>query len=269
MSYHHRCAFACTLVFAFALVSLPASGQVIRSFLTTQMDLERDLLADDLRQYGVNRTARQDAATTLEESLVRIDEALDDGVVTLGQLEILEGEVQSQEERVAVLQRQGTELRQRIFDRLRRTALLGERIDALRSTTRLRLDPVSGAWEMEVHPGNQLVRLQLSLNGTLLNGTFLYLDGSATGSVRGIFTGDKITLERIHARRGFDSVWEGEVDPVRRELRGRWTATDLSGGGPGGGTWSARKIDDDEDSEDEDEADEGTLDGTPQGGGNP
>jgi hypothetical protein len=266
---HHRLALAFTLLFLLLLAPLPAAAQEVYAFLITQMDLERDLLAEDLRQYAANRTARQEAATTVEASLVGIDEALENGLVTLGQLEVLENEVQTQEERLTVLQRQGTELRQRIFDRLRRTALLGERIDALRRTTRLQLDPVSGVWEMDVLPGHQLARLHLNLTGTVLNGTYVYLDGSATGSVRGIFAGDKITLERIDARRGFDSVWEGEIDPVRRELRGRWTATDLSGGGPGGGTWSARKLDDEELDEDGQGTDESAPDEASQGGDNP
>jgi hypothetical protein len=103
------------------------------------------------------------------------------------------------------------------------------------------VDPLSGRWELEVGPDDVEGILTLQLNGTLVSGTYTMEDGSS-GSMRGTYSGGRLRLERVDSRRGFDSVWEGEVDAARRTFRGTWVAMELSSGGPVRGTFRGEKI---------------------------
>jgi hypothetical protein len=65
--------------------------------------------------------------------------------------------------------------------------------------------------------------------------------GSGAGSFRGTYADNHLRLERVDARRGFDSVFLGTVDPATGRLSGTWSANDLASGQPARGDWSANR----------------------------
>lgn len=103
-------------------------------------------------------------------------------------------------------------------------------------------DPLTGTWRVVIEPGGQDGVLYLSLNGTLVEGTYR-LSGGWTGSMRGTLVAGKVRLERVDAQVGFSAIFYGrvrtDIDPPR--LEGRWEATQLATGLPSGGTWIAEK----------------------------
>ncbi len=74
------------------------------------------------------------------------------------------------------------------------------------------------------------------------------LDGGFRGSVRGTFVGDKLSLDRIDAERGFDAKFYGRVTAgAARRIGGTWEGTVIAPApGPSGGTWSAQPAREDE-----------------------
>ena len=222
-----------------------ATAQDLLTVLLTEQELERQLLADDLGLYAAARESQQNADTELEERLLAVDEAIETQEVSLGQLETLEQAVGTARQAAAAAHANGERLRGRILERLRRMALLEDRVELLQRQTGVRLDPVSGRWRIQVLPQRLTGELDLRLTGTLVSGFYHLEDRSgaaSSGSVRGTYAGGELRFERIDARAGFDSTWTGELDPVRREIRGRWIATDISSGGPASGAWSAVRI---------------------------
>jgi hypothetical protein len=61
-----------------------------------------------------------------------------------------------------------------------------------------------------------------------------------TGSVRGTYVGDRLRFDRVDSRLGFSAVFYGRL-LSDGTIAGTWEATDLGGGGPSSGTWSAVK----------------------------
>ncbi len=103
-----------------------------------------------------------------------------------------------------------------------------------------REDLLSGDWKLRIDPGEQEGDLHLSLDGTLVSGDYA-LEGGFTGSVRGTLVTDRLKFDRVDSRLGLSAVFYGRVSRDGTALSGTWEATDLSGGAPSSGTWSARK----------------------------
>lgn len=101
-------------------------------------------------------------------------------------------------------------------------------------------DPVSGEWRIRIDPGVQEGELQLSLDGTLVGGTYT-LQGGLSGSVRGTFVGDRLKFDRVDSRLGFIATYYGRLMPDGVTLTGTWQGTELANAGPTSGTWSAVK----------------------------
>jgi hypothetical protein len=202
------------------------------SLIQTELRLERRLLVLDLLSYSEARERDRRARHGLEEVLGRLDQALAGDAVTLGGLEALQDDLDAARAAVRITeQRLGTQL-ERIQERLRRIGLLegetGARVQAA--------DPVTGRWRVTVFPQNLTATFDLRLNGTVVSGSYRFESGSA-GSFRGTFAGGNLRLERIDARGGFDSVWEGTVAGGR--IAGTWTGNELVTGQPNRGDWTA------------------------------
>ncbi|MEM9292349.1 MAG: hypothetical protein AAGD01_11765 [Acidobacteriota bacterium] len=239
--FHRALPLLAALLLLGGLNPAALEAQGLLSLTRAELDLERRLMAEDLRLYAASRGEVEEAASALTAALTAFDEQIDSREVSVLQLELLESRAaRAQVEHEAALDG-ATRIRHRLVDRLRRTALLAERIEALGGDDVLRQDPISGAWDLEVDPGGVEGRLELSANGTLISGTYQLEDGS-NGSVSGTYAGGRLSLERVDSRTGFDSLWTGEVDLARREISGRWIATELAAGEPTAGNWRARKI---------------------------
>ena len=129
----------------------------------------------------------------------------------------------------------------------RRAAALREEIAKRREGLRVTSDPVTGRWDVTISPGNRRGTLRLALDGTIVSGDYV-LDGGFRGSVRGTFVGDRLSLDRIDAERGFDAKFYGRVTTgAARRIGGTWEATMIAPAtGPSGGTWSAQPAREDE-----------------------
>lgn len=264
------------LCLAGVALTLPqaARAQDMTAFLTMELEIERQLLADDLRLYSQARQRQIGERERVEELLVEVDQQIETGTVILGDLENRERQIVTAEETLAATSREAERLRLRIYDRLRRTGLLEEALDT-QTGPDLRLDPLTGRWRVEIDPGNVEGVFTLRLDGTVVRGSYSIEDGGAggsllpgtlpptsgafvvpatstsRGSLRGTYAGGVLRLERVDTLRGLHSTFEGVLDPVRRQLRGSWTAVELSAGGPGGGDWTAEKINPEDESDDD------------------
>ncbi len=101
-------------------------------------------------------------------------------------------------------------------------------------------DALSGEWRIRVDPGEQEGEVRLFLDGTLVSGDYS-LQGGFTGSFRGTLVGDRLRLERIDSRLGFNSVFYGKLNREAQSMSGTWEATDLSAGSVTSGSWTAKK----------------------------
>jgi hypothetical protein len=60
--------------------------------------------------------------------------------------------------------------------------------------------------------------------------------------------GDRVSIQRIDAERGFDATFYGRVQSQQKRITGTWEATAIAPAvGPVAGTWSATLLPDEED----------------------
>ena len=207
----------------------PASVQI-----DTDLRLERKLLSLDLAAYREARTVEQRAWELRTQVAGRLDQALAGASMSLGTLEGLHLEHASAKAATQIAADRVEWQLQRIQDRLRRIGFLEGELGQPAPAR----DPVSGVWQVSILPQNQTGTFQIDVNGTLVTGSYT-LSGGVSGSFRGTYSENRLRLERIDSRRGFDSVFLGSVDPATGRLGGSWTANDLASGQPASGTWSA------------------------------
>ncbi|MCB1037374.1 MAG: hypothetical protein KDD47_26320 [Acidobacteria bacterium] len=207
-----------------------------------QLEMERELLAEQLRLFADARRQQQLALSRFQTALEGVDSAIEGRQVSVQGLEELERAVEEAEVELTAANRRATRWRQHLQDSLRRTALLENRAEALSRGPGVRVDPLSGRWRLEIEPDAQKGVLDLRFSANLITGFYALEDGSSA-SLRGTYSGGTLRLERVDALKGFDAVWQGEVDLASRTITGTWTATELSSGGPVQGTWRAVKTD--------------------------
>jgi len=152
--------------------------------------------------------------------------------VALGTLEALQDDLDVSRAAARIAEERLAAQLSRIQERLRRIGLL----DGEAGRPAQLADPITGRWRVTVLPQNVTVTFDLRLNGTVVGGSYQAAAGSA-GSFRGTFTGDKLRLERIDPRGGFDSVWEGTV--AGGQIAGTWMSNELVTGQPNRGGWTA------------------------------
>jgi len=232
-----------------ALVPMESPGATtVAQMLRAEISLQREAIQGLVRKL-------EESQTLLESSWSRVDRlALD--LVRAQQ----EGEdAESLASRDADLRDAEGELMMRLFacQRIRasletarsRIASLEREIKKLEAGGRDEEDPISGRWKLVVDPGGLDGEMELTLNGTLISGTY-HLRGGWFGSFRGTLVSGRVRLERVDSRLGYASVFYGELtkdDPPR--LQGTWEGTHLSAGQPSAGTWVAEKIEETKDSE--------------------
>ena len=106
--------------------------------------------------------------------------------------------------------------------------------------------PLTGAWQFSVEPDQEGLAY-IQQQGTLVSGTYA-LSGGFSGSFRGTFVAGKVRLERIDSQFGFAAIYYGRLVGRGRNarLQGNWEATQLASGLPSRGTWTARRVVDEE-----------------------
>lgn len=216
----------------------PSSPAAATSQIETELRLERKLLALDLAAYREARGVEQRTRDQVTQVAGRLDQALGGDSLSLGTLETAHLELSSARAAAQIAADRVEWQIQRIEDRLRRIGFLEGEAGGLAAAAPR--DPLTGRWNVTLLPQNQTGTFDLTLNGTLVSGSYT-LSGSASGSFRGTYADNHLRLERIDARRGFDSVYLGTVDPATGRLSGTWTANDLASGQPARGDWSATR----------------------------
>ncbi len=108
-------------------------------------------------------------------------------------------------------------------------------------------DFISGVWNLVMEPGGQRGLMSLTLDGTLIQGTY-DLEGGWAGSMRGTLVGGRVRMERIDSQIGFVAIFYGalRVEGTTIRLEGKWEATQLATGMPSAGGWVATKVEADD-----------------------
>lgn len=234
------------LITAWVGAQEPVSPQSAASAqIATDLRLERKLLALDLSAYREARTVEQRTRDQVAQATARLDQALTGDSIALGTLESVHLEVSSARAASQIAADRVEWQLQRIEDRLRRIGFLESESGARAAEApRDPRDPLTGRWSVVVLPQNQTGTFDLALNGTLVSGIYTLSGGNlptSAGSFRGTYSDNRLRLERVDARRGFDSVFLGSVDPATGRLSGTWSANDLASGQPARGDWSATR----------------------------
>jgi hypothetical protein len=133
-------------------------------------------------------------------------------------------------------------LSERVVDRRRSVSLLEAETQVKRSG-----DLLNGRWSVVVDPGEQKGVFRLTLQGALVSGEYT-LEGGSTGSLRGTLISDRVKLERVDSKVGFNAVFYGRLSQDGREIAGNWVATTFGTGEAGSGRWKAVREEEKEDS---------------------
>ncbi len=230
-----------TVLLALAAAVTAADAQSVIQLLEANRRIESRLLDDELKRYEATRLREQEAHQALRAQSDRLDQAIRVTRPPMEELERLESEVGKARETAFAVSRELSDLRRALYGRMARLAELDNEIRRAQGRLLVPTSQLDGFWNIEFQPTGEVGLLELRVQGTLITGTYR-LSGRRNGSVRGTLANNEVELERIDNMNGFDSVLEGSYNPATRQIRGGWTAVDVSGGRQGGGTWRARKL---------------------------
>lgn len=227
-------------VVGLCFLAAPVFGQTVVRHLEVEAELAEKQAASLLERYRAAR-GREEAARAREaEAAGELDARLARETVSVDELEALERDLGEARAAAEAASAQAAQLRRQLFELRRRQALLASELDRLRGGPADLPDPLTGAWNLALQPGDHRGLLDLSLDGTILSGT-LGLDDGSFGSVRGSLTRGAVRLERLSAEGGLDLVLEGRLDPSSGTLSGTWRPLVLGRGEGPGGTWRATR----------------------------
>ena len=246
-----RRALVAAMTFAmFANAAPPApsrTGDPVLDVLLLTLDMEKKRAAEDVEEFDRASERLLRAEADLSAAVARLGRLVRDGNAERATLDAAGDAVEEARARTQVQQDRRRVFAESLAEHGRRTASLREEIARRREGIRAPTDPVTGRWEVIINPGNRRGTLRLALDGTIVSGDYV-LDGGFRGSVRGTFVGDRLTLDRIDAERGFDAKFYGRVTSgAARRIGGTWEGTVIAPApGPSGGTWSAQPAREDE-----------------------
>ena len=229
------------LILATAVPSAHAALPLAQA-LSEEARVEQKVLADALGELQQSEEQLQGAWVRVDRQTSDLLRAQEQGE-SLDSLRLREADLRAAEAELMMHIRHSQHLRRELIaSRLRIDELMAE-VERLESTVGSSEDPISGPWRLVVEPGGQEGYMSLSLDGTLVQGTY-QLEGGWTGSLRGTLVAGKLRLERIDSQIGFASVFyarlTGEGEDAR--LEGTWDATQLATGMPSSGSWLAERV---------------------------
>lgn len=202
--------------------------------LQSDLQLERKLLALDLVGYREARTREQTTLQSVNQAMQSLDQALAGDSLALGTLETLFDNLSAARAASQIAAERVDWQIQRLQDRMRRISFL----EGEAGGRSLRNESVAGRWTVQILPQNLTGTFDLRLDGAVVSGTYT-VQGGASGSLRGTSVDNRLRLERIDSKGGFDSVFLGTFDPATQRITGSWTANELASGQPSRGDWSA------------------------------
>jgi len=216
-----------------------AAAQTVARHLEVEADLAEKEAAALAARYEEARAREEAARARVDEAAGELDARLAQAATPLDQLQALERRLTEARAAEAAAETEARDLRGRLLDLRRRQEILAAELRRTRGAPADLPDPITGAWNLALEPGERRGLLDLSLDGTTVSGT-LGLDDGSFGSVRGIFAAGALRLERVSAEGGLDMVLEGRFRD-NGTLQGTWRPLVLGRGEPPGGTWTARK----------------------------
>lgn len=233
---------------SFAVAALCLAGAAAAQTVVRHLEVEADLAAKEaaslVRAYEGARAREEAARGRVDGAAGELDAGLARDTTPLDQLRALERRLTEARAAEEAAETEARDLRNRLLELRRRQEILAAEIRRTRGAPADLPDPVTGAWNLALEPGERRGLLDLTLDGTSVSGT-LGLDDGSFGSVRGSFTSGAIRLERVSAEGGLDMVLEGRLRE-NGTLQGTWRPLVLGRGEPPGGTWSARKAPEEE-----------------------
>lgn len=227
-----------------AMAPVASASQPLADGLREQIAIHRELMRLDMLEF-------EDQRARLQEAWVRVERGSADLMAAQQQGESLDSLSLRDED----LRQAEAELMMELFasQRLRRALLESQAMIAATEAEIRRLagevgpegDPITGTWRLVLEPGGQEGLMFLSLDGTLIQGTYR-LSGDWSGSLRGTFVAGKVRLERVDSQLGFAAIMYGRLSDrdSSGRMEGSWEATQLSSGLPSGGNWVAEREDD-------------------------
>lgn len=231
------------LFLSLALAALGLAGAAAAQTLVRHLEVEADLAGKEAaslaRRYEEARAREEAARARVDEAAGELDARLAQAATPLDQLQILERRLTEARAAEEAAGTEARDLRSRLLDLRRRQEILAAELRRTRGAPADLPDPLTGAWNLALEPGERRGLLDLTLDGTSVSGT-LGLDDGSFGSVRGNFTSGAVRLERVSAEGGLDMVLEGRLRE-NGSLQGTWRPLVLGRGEGGGGTWTARK----------------------------
>lgn len=226
-----------------ACTGVPVAAQTV----VRQLELEQRLAE---RQMASLRSRYQDARAREVAARARVEELAGDLDRRLGsegagadELEELERGLGEARARAEAAGDAAAGLRRELLELVRRGEIVEAELRRVRGAPADLPDPLTGAWNLTLQPGDHRGLLDLTLDGTQVSGT-LGLDDGSFGSVRGTLADGALRLERVSAEGGLDMVLEGRLDGTDGSLAGTWRPLVLGRGEPPGGTWEATPGDD-------------------------
>jgi hypothetical protein len=228
-----------------ALVALLVSGAIPGD---TAADAARAELIRERRLLSADNGRLAEVTRRLEAALADLATAcrsVSDAARTAeGSDEIIRREeaLSAAEQDVRALLDRRRLLAERVVDRRRRVVMLESETQARKPG-----DQLNGRWSVVVQPGEQRGVFRLSLQGTIVSGEYV-LEGGATGSLRGTFVNERVRLERVDSKLGFNAIFYGKLSLDGREISGTWEATTFGTGEVGGGLWRAVREEEKEES---------------------
>lgn len=204
------------------------------------LEVEKTLLAEDRNRHDALVARRLEATTKAASVQAKLDAALQQEAKAYSEVEALMREVEQAERERADRLAEERALVERIRERMRKIALLEERLVDFQARAGEAAGPLSGTWEIVVMPSGQKGAFVLDQSGTIVNGTYT-LDGGWSGSLQGTLVNRKVYLDRIDSKLGRWGKFEGWLAADGVRIRGSWTALDLGAQGGAEGQWVATR----------------------------
>ncbi len=246
------------------LMETPAVAQKPAASLRAELEIEVRLLEQARDRYREARSAERDAVRGYEELGRRQDTSLDRLLQqTLGgeqnassssdessrqaeptlmlPLRAAERELAGARETALALARDSAHLRRDLIARATRIDELRSAIAKLDRAGLVSDNGLDGRWRIELAGAGITGLVDFDSEGTLVTGSYRLTNGSQ-GSIRGTLSNNRLELERIDWKTGFDTTLRGELDAAAGSIKGTWTAVDVSGGAPSSGDWTANRV---------------------------
>jgi len=235
-------AFHIAFVLVGVCLAVPAAAQTVVRQLEVEQRLVEKELASLRTRYQDARAREVAARARVDELAGDLDRRLGSSDATADDLDGLERSLSEARGRADAAGGTAAALRRELLEAVRRGEILDAELRRVRGAPADLPDPITGAWNLVIQPGDHRGLLDLSLDGTQVSGT-LGLDDGSFGSVRGTLVDGVLRLERVSAEGGLDMAFEGRIDPAAGALRGSWQPLVLGRGESPGGTWEATPAD--------------------------